>query len=92
MGWVAVTLGIVNGGLGLNLADSMGMSSKAGMIAYGVVAAVMWVAWVAASVVGERRRKARNAGPPKYTQGRRESDRSDEVAVEVGGHYAPKER
>jgi hypothetical protein len=95
VGRIAVTLGIINGGLGLKLADSMGMSSRGGIIAYGVVAGLMWLAWVAASVVGERRRKSRGVavgeGPPKY-EGRRESDRSEVSTAPVNGHYAPKER
>ncbi|KAF2125642.1 iron reductase domain protein [Dothidotthia symphoricarpi CBS 119687] len=68
VGRIAITLGIINGGLGLQLADSMGMSSKKGIIAYGVVAGVMWLAWIAAIVIGERRRKARGVAgaPTKY--------------------------
>jgi hypothetical protein len=65
LGRGAITLGIINGGLGLQLADSMHMSSRGGIIAYGVIAGFMWLAWVAASIVGERRRKNREA-PPKY--------------------------
>jgi hypothetical protein len=97
LGRVAITLGIINGGLGLRLADSMHMSSKGGMIAYGVVAAFMWLAWVAASWIGERRRMvaSRNA-PPKYTESPRHvSDESDvtDAPSSVRGHYAPpKER
>lgn len=57
LGRGAVTLGIINGGLGLKLADSVQLSSKGGMIAYGVIAGLMWLAWVGAIVVGEKRRK-----------------------------------
>lgn len=73
LGRAAVTLGIINGGLGLRLADSMNMSSKSGIIAYGVVAALMWLTWVAASIVGERRRKGRMQAQTKY-EGRTDSD------------------
>ncbi|KAF1935576.1 CBD9-like protein [Clathrospora elynae] len=95
IGRIAVTLGIINGGLGLQLASSMGQSVRSGMIAYGVIAALVWLAWVAAIVVGERRRKmsgsAVSAGvPPRYEDGRRESDRNDDTAP-IAGHYAPKE-
>lgn len=31
--------------------------TKGQIIAYGVVAGIMWLAWVAAAIVGERRRK-----------------------------------
>jgi hypothetical protein len=66
LGRVAITLGIINGGLGLHWADSMNMSSKGGIIAYTVIAVVMWLAWVAASVIGERRRARELANaPPK---------------------------
>ncbi|GAB7353118.1 hypothetical protein MBLNU459_g3657t1 [Dothideomycetes sp. NU459] len=60
LGRIVITLGIVNGGLGLQLADN----SRSGEIAYAVVAAVVWLAYVAAAVVGERRR--RNSLPPSY--------------------------
>jgi hypothetical protein len=97
VGRIAITVGILNGGLGLKLADEMRMSSRGGMIAYGVVALVMWLAWVAASFVGERRRaKAAKNGPPKYSVSQRHGSNGSEVvqvAPEVQGHYAPpKER
>ncbi|KAK3713076.1 hypothetical protein LTR37_008761 [Vermiconidia calcicola] len=60
-GRVAILLGIVNGGLGIQLA---GDASKGSTIAYAVIAAIMGVAYIAAVVIGERRRK-RNA-PPSY--------------------------
>lgn len=92
LGRIAVTLGIINGGLGLRLADSMMMSSRGGIIAYGVIAGLVWLVWVAAMFVGERRRKrARGNAPGKYAEEsstRRESDRSDTAAI--NGHYAPK--
>lgn len=81
LGRVAVTLGIINGGLGLQWADTMNMSSRGGIIAYAVIAVVVWLAWVAASVIGERRRARRLAdAPPKYEErggvGRGRSPRS----------------
>lgn len=62
LGRVGVTLGMVNGGLGLLLAsDAPAFTgfkpSRGQVVAYGVVAAGMWVVWVVAAVVGERRRK-----------------------------------
>lgn len=91
VGRIAVTLGIINGGLGLRWADSMGMSSKGGIIAYGVIAGLVWVVWVAAIVMGEsRRKKAIRNAPPKITDSpRQESDRTD--VAPINGHYAPKE-
>jgi hypothetical protein len=105
LGRIAVTLGIINGGLGLQWADSMNMSSKGGIIAYAVIAVVVWLAWVAASIIGERRRSKRLSDvPPKYEErergGRRrqgtrsdDTDSSDDIPMvdhRVHGHYAPK--
>lgn len=61
LGRVAVTLGMINGGLGLLLASEAPAITRFApqrghMIAYGVVAGLVWVAWVVAAVVGERRR------------------------------------
>lgn len=49
---------MINGGLGLLFATETGFfaPSTGQIVAYGVVAGIMWVAWIAASVVGERRR------------------------------------
>lgn len=96
LGRIAITLGIINGGLGLKLADSMRMSSRSGMIAYGVVAGFMWLLWVAAIVIGERRRKRASQDPPKYTESQRHasSEASEgagrDASPPAGGHYAPK--
>jgi len=63
LGRIIITLGIINGGLGLRLANN----SHSGEIAYGVVAAVMWLAYVVSAVVGEmRRRKARKNSSLAY--------------------------
>lgn len=45
-GRALVTLGIINGGLGLRLSDN----TKGGEIAYGVVACFMWLLWMAVSI------------------------------------------
>lgn len=42
-GRAIVTLGMVNGGLGLKLSDN----SPSGEVAYAIVAAIVWVAWIA---------------------------------------------
>lgn len=102
LGRIAVTLGIINGGLGLQWADSMNMSSKGGIIAYAVIAVIIWLAWIAAIIIGERRRARKLAdAPPKY-QGHRGSknrgpnsdstDSSDDIQLvqSMHGHYAPK--
>lgn len=64
LGRVVITLGIINGGLGMLLATETGRfaPSQGQIAAYAVVAAIMWLAWVAASVYGEMKRsRSRNA-------------------------------
>jgi hypothetical protein len=61
LGRVVVTLGIINGGLGLLLAsDAPAFTGfrpdQRQIAAYAVVAGFMWLLWVVAAVVGERRR------------------------------------
>jgi hypothetical protein len=63
LGRIGITLGMINGGLGLLLAYDAPLGfapSRGQVIAYGVVAGIMWLLWVTAAVVGERRRS--NAG------------------------------
>jgi hypothetical protein len=84
LGRIVITLGMINGGLGILLAsDAPAFLSfkptQGQVIAYGVVAGVMWLIWVAAAVIGERR-KARTSvvsakeaelddgSPPPYKQ------------------------
>lgn len=52
---------MINGGLGMLLASDAPAfmafrPSRGQIIAYGVVAGMMWLLWIAAAVVGERRR------------------------------------
>ncbi|KAM0806843.1 hypothetical protein AB5N19_07180 [Seiridium cardinale] len=61
IGRLAITLGIVNGGLGLGLARA----SHSATVAYSVIAAIMWLLWVVAAVVGERRRRNALTPPAK---------------------------
>lgn len=105
IGRIAVTLGIINGGLGLQWADSMNMSSRGGIIAYTVIAVFVWLAWVAAIVIGERRRAKRlTDAPPKYEENHRrgsrrgtrnrmeDTDSSEDIQLvrsRTHGHYAP---
>ncbi|KZM20372.1 uncharacterized protein EKO05_0006920 [Ascochyta rabiei] len=63
LGRIAITLGMINGGLGLLLAYDAPLGfapSRGQVIAYGIVAGIMWLLWVTAAIVGERRRS--NAG------------------------------
>ena len=83
LGRATITLGIINGGLGLRLANN----TNSGKIAYGVIAGFMWLAWVAAMVIGEKRRKT--AVNQKERAG---SDGSEGAVVPpTNGHYEPKQ-
>lgn len=89
-GRVVITLGMINGGLGLMLADN----TNTGKIAYGIIAAAMWLIYVTAIVIGERRRaRGRREQPPKYEDAvmlhhshRRQSNSSETSQEE---YYAP---
>ena len=67
LGRIIITLGIINGGLGFALANN----TNVGPIAYAVVAAVFYIAYIAAAIIGERRRA--RAMPPKYSESTRGS-------------------
>jgi hypothetical protein len=59
LGRIVITLGMINGGLGLLLASDAPVSfrpTRGQIIAYGVVAGIMWLLWVASAVIGERKR------------------------------------
>ncbi|EOD49164.1 putative integral membrane protein [Neofusicoccum parvum UCRNP2] len=73
LGRLLITLGIINGGLGLKLASG----PRDWTIAYGVVAGIVWVTYMLAAVFGEARRK-RNmaAAPPAYGRERKGSSHS----------------
>ncbi|KAL1297090.1 hypothetical protein AAFC00_004673 [Neodothiora populina] len=60
LGRILITLAMINGGLGLQLSAN----SRTGEIAYGVIAGVVWVAYVASIIYGERKRK--RTAPPSY--------------------------
>jgi hypothetical protein len=84
LGRVLITLGMINGGLGMLLASEAPAfmafrPSRGEIIAYGVVAGIMWLLWVAAAVVGECRRarappaakkgaEAEDGSPPPYKE------------------------
>jgi hypothetical protein len=84
LGRILITLGMINGGLGMLLASGAPdfvafRPSKGEIIAYGVVTGIMWLLWVAAAVVGERRRaraapaakkeaEVENGSPPPYNE------------------------
>ncbi|KAL0256926.1 hypothetical protein SLS55_007735 [Diplodia seriata] len=72
LGRILITLGIINGGLGLLLAGS----PRDWQIAYGVVAGLIWVTYMACAILGENRRKKNMAGPPAYRRERKMSSHS----------------
>ena len=88
-GRVAILLGMVNGGLGLQLAHS-GESAK---IAYAVITAIVGIAYIAAIFLGERRRRRR--APPNNEKSQREySPRdlssSEQSSMQNQGYYGRK--
>jgi len=75
IGRIAIILGMVNGGLGLQLAGERGSS----VIAYAVVAAVMGFLYIASIIYGERKRSKRVAQGSRTVHkehGRHHSDSS----------------
>jgi hypothetical protein len=79
-----VTLGIINGGLGLLLADN----TTSGAIAYGIVAAIVWLMWVAAAVYGEIKRARAQRQVSQVQQDRKERTDSSEEDVLSGGRQS----
>lgn len=66
LGRLAVTLGMVNGGLGLYVSSSDSDPKTNALIAYSVVAGVVWLVWLASVVYGEvSRAKGRSAEKKK---------------------------
>jgi hypothetical protein len=73
IGRFAVTLGIVNGGLGLQLSAKLGFYAPhtSTVIGYSVAAGIIWLIWVAAAVYGEiKRRRQLKQAPPEYKEER----------------------
>jgi hypothetical protein len=70
-GRVAITLGIVNGGLGLNVAYNLRLVSRPPLWAYIPISVIMWLLWAAAMVVGERRKRARAMEAPVKMESQR---------------------
>jgi len=80
-GRIAITVGIINGGLGLNLANASDYRKRV----YIIVAAVMWGLWMVVAVVSEilrarRTRASRTEKPRGFVKpvGTPEARRSEE--------------
>ncbi|KAI0386011.1 hypothetical protein F5Y04DRAFT_161571 [Hypomontagnella monticulosa] len=57
-GRISITLGIINGGLGLRLAGA----SDSIIIAYSVVGGIAWLLWVVTAIMGEMQRRKKTVG------------------------------
>jgi hypothetical protein len=70
-GRTVITLGMINGGLGFLLARNTDffVPKRMHVLAYGVVAGLMWLVWVLTAVLGEKKRAQaqRMAVQPKTT-------------------------
>lgn len=81
MGRIVITLGIINGGLGLKLSDN----TIKGKIGYSVVAAIMWLVWMGVTVFKEAKRGSGDSGEKRY-EGSGGSGGSEEGVREISGN------
>jgi hypothetical protein len=88
LGRILITLGIINGGLGLRLA---GIRRSGVYIAYGLVAGIIWLVWMATTIFSESKRlreplaaarKTRRRSSKRSSQSSRSSSRRD---IEASG-------
>ncbi|KAK4548066.1 hypothetical protein LTR36_010786 [Oleoguttula mirabilis] len=77
LGRFVITLGIINGGLGLQLAQRTRFLAppQGSIIAYSVVAGIIWVIYMASAIYGETKRRSNSAKgditpPPQYEESR----------------------
>lgn len=86
MGRIVITLGIINGGFGLELSDN----TTKGKIGYSVVAAIVWLVWMSVAVFKEVKRGSGESGETgeKISEEKRYegSGVSEEGVREIGGH------
>lgn len=83
MGRIIITLGIINGGLGLKLSDN----TTKGKIGYSIVAAIMWLVWMSVAVFKEVKGDSGEKGEKINGEKRYEgSGGSEEGVREIGGH------
>jgi hypothetical protein len=79
IGRIAIILGMINGGLGLQLAGSRG----SGVIAYGVIAGVMGLLYIASIIYGERKRSKRMSQGSQPVHKEHSRHHSDSSAYDV---------
>lgn len=105
LGRIAITAGMINGGLGLLLASDApaftGFApTRTYIIAYGAVAGFMWLLWVIAAIIGERRRAkgakqragAKEVDVEHSSDGERFSHETSPYVSELGGHERGREK
>jgi hypothetical protein len=88
LGRIVITLGMINGGLGLLLASDAPTftafrPNRGQIIAYGVVAGIMWLLWVAAAIIGERRKARAPSAASK------EAEINDATSIASGNETPP---
>lgn len=71
VGRVVITLGIINGGLGMKLSEV----DRSNEIAYGVIAGLVWVAWMSVVLWS-------TFGPSRGTRARDTGEKSERAAEE----------
>jgi hypothetical protein len=80
LGRISVTLGMINGGLGLLLRANM--TTRAEWIVYGVLAGVIWMSWIFIVVSVPLKRREKIPGTiSRFEAARRESDESKATIV-----------
>ncbi|KAK8171815.1 hypothetical protein BKA80DRAFT_287763 [Phyllosticta citrichinensis] len=86
LGRILITLGVINGGLGLKLA---GNTQKRYTVTYGVIAGTIWVVYMIAAVFGEvkRMRKPARGMPPNYAEDDPHHKENGNGHREVNGDY-----
>lgn len=75
LGRTLITLGIINGGLGLKFSGN----TKNGEIVYGVIAGLMWLLWMAVAIGSSV--KSKQAGRGKRSEKSLESHGGSEEAM-----------
>ena len=83
-GRAIITLGIINGGLGLKLSAN----TKSGEIAYGVVAGVMWCIWMAVILIAF----LRSRNPKSETGDGAFRLRDNDSSTRMAGQTSPMQR
>jgi hypothetical protein len=74
LGRALITLGMINGGLGLQYAGNVGRGTY---IAYGIVAGIIWLIWMVVAVFSESRRQRKAPAPTQtVSHGRNRGSRS----------------